>query len=156
MKHLRVLLALSVSGGIALPAFAQSAGISPKQAEVMKQLLATYEAKAKEEAADKKSKAGQFKPFSAQAGRELYLKRRTWQATDPTCSNCHTEDPAKPGTHSDTKKPIKPLAPSANPERFTDIAKVEKNFTEHCVDLLGRNCEAGEKGHLIAYLMSVK
>lgn len=46
--------------------------------------------------------------------------------------------------------------PSANPERFTDIEKIEKNFSEHCVDLLGRNREAREKGDYIAYMMSIK
>lgn len=154
MNKLHMLLA--VSGCVAFSAFAQGAGVTAKQTDVMKRLLATYEAKAKEDATDKKAKTSQFKPFSAEAGREFYLKRRTWQATDPTCSGCHTEDPTKEGKHTETKKPIKPLAPSANPERFTDIGKVEKNFSEHCVDLLGRNCEASEKGNYIAYMMSIK
>ena len=154
MKKLRILLALS--GCAVFSAFAQGTGVTAKQSEVLKQLLTTYEAKAKEEAMDKKSKANQFKPFSAEAGREQYLKRRTWQATDPTCSGCHTENPMKVGKHIETNKPIQPLAPAANPERFTDVAKVEKNFSVHCIDLLGRNCEAGEKGNFLTYLMSVK
>ena len=153
MKKLHVILALS--GCVALSSFAQG-GVTAKQSEVVKKTLAGYEAKAREDAALKKSKAGQFKSFTVEAGRDFYLKRRTWQTTDPTCSNCHTEDPMKAGKHSETGKPIKPLAPAANPERFTDTAKIEKSFSEHCVDLLGRNCEAAEKGNFLTYLMSVK
>ncbi len=153
MKKLQVLLALS--GCVAVSAFAQGAGITAKQSEVVKQLLTTYEAKAKEDS-QKKAKSAQFKAFTVEAGREFYLKRRTWQSSDPTCSNCHTEDPTKPGKHAETGKLIKPLAPAANPERFTDVAKIEKNFSEHCVDMMGRNCEAAEKGNFLTYLMSVK
>jgi hypothetical protein len=151
MKKTTLLLALA--GCIALPIHAE---ITVKQSDVMKKLLASYEAMAKEEAKGKKSSSGQFKPFTAELGREFYLKRRTWQTTDPTCSGCHTEDPKQEGKHIETKKPIKPLAPLVNPERFTDAEKVEKNFSEHCVDLLNRHCNASEKGNYITYMMSVK
>ena len=147
---------LAVTGCVAFSGLAHAAGVTAKQAEVMKQLLATYEAAAKEDGKGKKAKSNQFTPFTAEDGRKFYLMRRTWQSSDPTCSGCHTEDPTKEGKHIDTKKSIKPLAPSANPERFTDIEKIEKNFSEHCVDLLGRNCEAREKGNYIAYMMSIK
>ena len=60
------------------------------------------------------------------------------------------------GKHIVTKKPIKPLAPSANPERFSDVAKVEKNFEKHCLEIIGRDCTAQEKGNYIAYLLTVK
>lgn len=150
-------LLLALAGLIAAPAIAQTAGVTAKQTEVMKQLLVKYEAKAKEEAQDPKARGvTPYKAFTAEAGREFYLQRRTWQSHDYTCSGCHTNDPTKEGKHIDTKKPIKPLAPSANPERFTDVAKVEKNFTEHCMDLHERDCRAQEKGNFVAYLMSVK
>lgn len=131
--------------------------ISPKQTEVMNKLLVTYAEKAKIEAKEEKGRGTvSDKQFTAEAGRQIYLQRRTWQSHDYTCSGCHTEDPRKDGKHIDTKKPIKPLAPSANPERFTDIKKIEKNFEEHCKDLYERDCRAHEKGNFIAYLMSVK
>lgn len=153
MKKTCLLLALI--GFIALPVHAE--GISAKQSEALKQLLATYTAKAKEEAKEQKVKgATSDKPFSAEVGREFYLERRTWQSTDYTCSGCHTTDPTKEGKHIDTKKPIKPLAPSANPERFIDAQKVEKNFKGHCMDLHKRDCSAYEKGNFITYLMSIK
>lgn len=150
-------LMLALAGLIAMPAIAQTSGATPKQTEVMKKLLAKYEAKAKEELLDKSGKAtGSFTPFSAEVGREFYLKRRTWQSHDYTCSGCHTTDPAKEGKHIDTKKAVKPLAPAANPERFVDAEKVEKNFAEHCMDLYDRDCRPAEKGNFITYLMSVK
>lgn len=154
MKKSYLLLALAAF--VAFPVFAQGK-ISAKQTEVMNKLLATYAAKAK---AEFKEEAGRGavsdKPFTAEAGRQFYLVRRTWQSGDFTCSGCHTEDPTKEGRHIKAKTPIKPLAPSANPERFIDVQKVEANFTAHCMDLHERDCRAHEKGNLIAYLMSVK
>ncbi len=145
---------LTVAGLIASPVRAE---ITAKQTEVMKQLLAQYQEKAIEEAKNKKSKAAQSQTsFTVVAGREFYLQRRSWQENDFTCSGCHTEDPRKEGKHIETKKPIKPLAPSVNPERFTEVKKVEKNFTEHCYDLHDRDCRAYEKANFLTYLMSVK
>lgn len=152
MKKMFMLLA--TAGVIAFPVRAET---TAKQIEVMKQLLATYGETALAEAKNKKSKAAQSQTsFTVGAGREFYLQRRSWQENDFTCSGCHTEDPKKEGKHIETKKPIKPLAPSINPERFTDVKKVEKNFTEHCYDLHDRDCRAYEKGNFITYLMSVK
>lgn len=154
MKKSNVLLALA--GFIALPLYAQG-NISAKQSEVMNKLLASYSEKAKSEAKEEKGRgAVSDKPFTAEDGRKFYLVRRTWQSGDFTCSGCHTEDPRKEGKHIQTKAPIKPLAPSVNPQRFVDVQKVEANFTAHCMDLHERDCRAHEKGNFIAYLMSVK
>lgn len=150
-------IVLAVAGLMALPAFAQNAGLSAKQTDTMRSLLVKYEAKAKEEAKDKKGKViGPVAAFTAEAGREFYLKRRTWNAKDYTCSGCHTTDPKSEGKHIESKKAIAPLAPAVNPERFVDVAKVEKNFSEHCADLYDRDCRAEEKGNFVSYLMSVK
>ncbi len=129
--------------------------MTAKQKEVLDQLLDRY---AEQAVAEAKEYGEQIPDtnFSAEVGRELYVKRRSWSKMDPTCSNCHTDDPRNVGEHIETKKPIQPLAPAANPERFTDIDKVETNFTSHCMDLLDRDCEALEKGHFLTYLMSVK
>ena len=149
-------LLLALAGFIAFPVHAEG-NISAKQSEVMNKLLVTYAEKAKLEVKEQKGRgAVSDKPFTAKVGREFYLIRRTWQAGDFTCSGCHTDDPRKEGRHIETKLPIKPLAPSANPERFVDVQKVEANFTAHCMDLHERDCRAYEKGNFIAYLMSVK
>jgi hypothetical protein len=153
MKKMYLLSVLA--GFIAFPVHAQ--GITAQQTEVIKQLLATYAEKAKVEAKEKKVYGDiSDKPFSAEVGREFYLKRRTFQANDYTCSGCHTEDPKKEGKHIETKKPVKPLAPAVNPERFVNVQKVGKNFTDHCMNLHGRDCTAYEKGNFITYLMSIK
>lgn len=131
--------------------------ISAKQNEVLNKLLATYGEKAKQEVKDEKGRgAVSDKPFSAAKGREFYLARRTWQSRDYTCSGCHSEDPKAPGKHIETKKPIEPLAPVANPDRFINYEKIEANFRAHCMDLHERDCTAFEKGNFIAYLQSVK
>jgi hypothetical protein len=113
-------LLVALAGFIAFPVHAES-NISAKQTEVMNTLLMNYSEKAKLEVKEEKGRGTvSDKPFTAEAGRKFYLVRRTWQSGDFTCSGCHTVDPRKEGKHIQTKMPIKPLAPSANPERFTD------------------------------------
>lgn len=149
-------LVLALAGCIAFPVHAEGK-LSAKQSEVMNKLLVTYAEKARLEVKEEKGRGTvSDKPFTAEAGRKFYLLRRTWQSGDFTCSGCHTEDPRKEGRHIQTKAPLKPLAPSANPERFIDAQKVEANFTAHCMDLHERDCRAYEKGNFIAYLMSVR
>lgn len=73
-----------------------------------------------------------------------------------SCSTCHTTRPAQPGRHDKTGKTIAPLAPAANPERFTRTAKVDKWFRRNCNDVVGRECSAREKADLLAWLMTLK
>jgi hypothetical protein len=54
-----------------------------------------------------------------------------------------------------TGKDIAPLAPAANPKRFTDPAKVEKWFRRNCNDVLHRACTPQEQGDIVAYVRSV-
>lgn len=89
--------------------------------------------------------------FSADRGRALYERK----GKDWSCSSCHTADPRRAGEHAVTGKAIRPLAPSANPERFTDAAKVEKWFRRNCRDVLGRECTPLEKGDFITWLTSL-
>jgi hypothetical protein len=150
------LLLLTIAGMFAFPAHAEGS-ISESQLEVMNKLLVAYAEMAKVEFKEQKGRgAVSDKPFSSEVGRRFYLIRRTWQSHDFTCSGCHGTDPKQVGKHIDTHSSISPLAPSANPERFTDVDKVEVNFKAHCMDLHERDCTAYEKGNFIAYLMSVK
>ncbi|MDP2170646.1 MAG: DUF1924 domain-containing protein [Rhodocyclaceae bacterium] len=154
MKKFRFLPALI--GVIVFPVCAQGT-ISAQQIEVMDKLLAVYAVAAKIEVKEEKGRGNvSDKPFTVEEGRRFYLVRRTWQSSDFTCSGCHTEDPKKEGKHIKTRLPLKPLAPSANPERFINANIVEANFTSHCMDLHERDCTAFEKGNLITYLKSVK
>ena len=81
--------------------------------------------------------------FSANHGRE-------W-----SCASCHGAAPTRGGRHAGTGKPIAPLAPAANAERFTDAAKAEKWFRRNCNDVLGRECSAQEKADLLAWLITL-
>jgi cytochrome c peroxidase len=72
-----------------------------------------------------------------------------------SCASCHTANPKQPGQTRIGKR-IEPLAPAANPQRFTDAAKVEKWFRRNCQDVLQRECNAQEKGDFIAWLSQVK
>jgi len=86
-------------------------------------------------------------------GQQLFTSRhdREW-----SCSSCHGAVPTQAGKHASTGKPIAALAPAFNPERFADAAKTEKWFRRNCNDVLGRECSAGEKADVIAWLRTLK
>lgn len=113
------------------------------------ELLQQYGAQAKQESAA-------FTGFSADRGASFF---RTEHANSGgrqvSCSTCHTADPRNPGK-TRANKAIEPMAPIANPQRFTDAAKVEKWFGRNCKDVLERACTAQEKGDFIQYLVNVK
>lgn len=94
--------------------------------------------------------------LSASDGKAFYNREITVKGQQVACASCHTANPAATGKHIVTGKPIRPLAPSANPKRFADIEKVEKQFTDHCNDVIGTDCSAQEKGNFITYLLSVE
>jgi len=75
---------------------------------------------------------------------------------DWSCSSCHGALPVQAGKHAATGKPIGALAPAFNPERFTDAARTEKWFRRNCNDVVGRECSAGEKADVLAWLMTLK
>ena len=78
------------------------------------------------------------------------------QGGEWSCASCHTERPTQPGRHAKTDKEIQPLAPAANGERFTNVAKVDKWFRRNCNDTLNRLCSAQEKADVMAWLLSLK
>ena len=97
-----------------------------------------------------------FKGFMPDMGRNFFKREFTIKGKQVSCSSCHTDNPANTGKNIVTGKPIKPLSPVVEKSRFTDLDKIEKNFTDHCNDILGRDCTAQEKGDYIAYLLTVK
>ncbi|MDR2240282.1 MAG: DUF1924 domain-containing protein [Zoogloeaceae bacterium] len=108
------------------------------------QLLNTYAAEAARQTPG-------FQP-SAQRGAELYARRFTASEKMPACATCHTDSPLQAGRHAVTGKAIKPLAPRAEPARFTDPAKVEKWFRRNCSEVTGRECSAAEKADFIRFM----
>lgn len=94
-----------------------------------------------------------FAGFAAARGETLFRTR--WAGGDertPSCTSCHTDDPKAQGRNAKTGRPIDPMAVSVNPERFTDLDKVEKQFSRDCKSVLGRECTAMEKGDYITFM----
>jgi hypothetical protein len=99
--------------------------------------------------------------YTAQAGTAAQAARgqqffTSKHGKDWSCSSCHTATPTVQGKHASTGKTIGPLAPAFNPDRFTDAAKTEKWFRRNCNDVVGRECSAGEKADVLAWLMTLK
>ncbi|MGD0961233.1 MAG: DUF1924 domain-containing protein [Methylomonas sp.] len=94
-----------------------------------------------------------FSGFNADRGKQFF---KAQHGGDWSCSSCHTENPCNHGQHVVTHKPIEPLAPVSNPERFTNAAKIEKWFKRNCKDVVNRECSAEEKGDLLTFLLSQK
>lgn len=94
-----------------------------------------------------------FQGFSASRGEKFFKQK---QGGEWSCSSCHGGNPAASGKHAKTDKAIKPLAPAANAERFTDPKKVAKWFKRNCNDVLNRACTPQEKGDVLSYLLTVK
>jgi hypothetical protein len=92
------------------------------------------------------------KDFTAAHGEQFFRARHG----DMSCTSCHTDNTKAAGKHAQTGKLIEPLAPSANPKRLSDPAKVEKWFKRNCNDVLKRACTAQEKGDFVTYLLSIK
>lgn len=93
---------------------------------------------------------------SADRGKTLYTTERVGTGGERlACAACHTPDPRRAGK-TRAGKAIEPLAPAANPARFTDLAKTEKWFRRNCGDVLGRACTPAEKADFITYLMTIR
>ena len=69
------------------------------------------------------------------------------------CTSCHGADPRQLGRNAKTGRPIDPVAVSANPQRYTDTALVEKHFQRDCKSVMGRPCSAQESGDYITFMM---
>jgi Domain of unknown function (DUF1924) len=94
--------------------------------------------------------------FTVAAGERLWehevINPKTGQVR--RCALCHTTDLRKTGKHATTGKLIKPMAPSVNPERLSDKAKIEKWLARNCKWTLGRECTAQEKGDVLTMIRS--
>lgn len=93
-------------------------------------------------------------PFSAETGEALWKRSFTdaKSGKQRSCETCHGTDLRQIGKHAKTGKVIEPMAPSANPERLTQVKKIKKWLLRNCKWTLGRECTAQEKGDLLAFL----
>lgn len=113
------------------------------------ELLKQYEAQARTENAA-------FAGFSADRGAGFFKTERMHSdGQKVSCLTCHTADPRNQGK-TRASKVIEPMAPIANPQRFTDPAKVEKWFGRNCKEVLGRACSAAEKADFVAYMSEAR
>lgn len=132
------LLAAALLGGLAASL--------PAAAETPADFIARFDREARQENPN-------FKGFSAANGQAFFTAKH---GSEWSCSSCHSDNPTQPGRHAKTSKPIDALAPSANPQRFSSTAKVDKWFKRNCADVLGRACTAQEKGDVLTWLMNTK
>ena len=116
----------------------------------------TPEALLQEYGAEAKKADKSHKNFSGENGRKFFLaEQKDKKGETVSCATCHTKDPTKSGK-TRAGKVIEPMATSANKERFTDKAKVEKWFKRNCNDVYSRVCTPQEKGDFITFMTTVK
>jgi hypothetical protein len=107
------------------------------------------------------SPAQQLERWSAQAGAPGHAGRgrdffNARHGGEWSCASCHGNPPTQVGKHASTGKAIDPMAPMANPKAFTETAKVDKWLRRNCKDVLQRECSAGEKADVLAYLIALE
>jgi len=94
--------------------------------------------------------------FDAERGKTFWTTQHPAKPDDPfkarECGLCHGKDLSKVGKHVKTGKPIDPMAPSVNKERFTELKKIKKWFKRNCKWTIGRECTDQEKGDVLTYL----
>lgn len=94
-----------------------------------------------------------FAGFSAERGRALFHASFTTGKPDtPSCTTCHTENPAQPG-RTRAGKTVPPMALSAKADRYSDFAETEKWFGRNCDSVIGRACTPAEKGEFITFMI---
>ena len=86
--------------------------------------------------------------FSAESGKQFWYKDNNGRS----CTSCHTDSVLVKGRHERTGKIIEPMAPSINPERLTNIKKINKWFLRNCKWTIGRECTTREKGDVLLWL----
>jgi hypothetical protein len=92
---------------------------------------------------------------SPERGQAFFTQKRKGNLFE-SCADCHTAMPTARGRDQASEKTIPPLAPAANPKRFTDASRVENLFQVNCKDVVGRACTAQEKADVISWLISLK
>lgn len=86
--------------------------------------------------------------FSADSGKQFWYKDNDGRS----CTSCHTDSLLVKGRHERTGKIIEPMAPSVNPERLTEVKKINKWFLRNCKWTIGRECTTREKGDILLWL----
>ena len=113
----------------------------------MNQYMKTLESQAKQEDPS-------FTGFSANRGEKIYFSKHVGKrGKRVSCASCHTRNLTAQGENIFTGKRIKPLSPSANPNRFTKVKKVKKWLRRNFKDVYKRIGTAKEKGDVLTFMM---
>ncbi len=89
----------------------------------------------------------------ARAGQRIWLDTFiSSDGSERSCTTCHGNDLKQTGKHVRTKKLIKPMAPSVNPDRLSNTRNIRKWFKRNCKWTIGRECTAVEKANLLAFI----
>jgi hypothetical protein len=86
--------------------------------------------------------------FSARAGQATWFRDKDGRS----CTSCHSDSVFVKGRHERTGKVIEPMAPSVNPERYTDRKKINKWLLRNCKWTFKRECTIQEKGDVLLWL----
>jgi len=94
--------------------------------------------------------------FSEARGKMMWSEKhiRKKSGRQVSCATCHTTDLTRAGSHTRTGKKIDPMAPSINPTRLSDPAKIRKWFKRNCKWTIGRECTPQEKGDFLLFIQS--
>ncbi|MDD5406727.1 MAG: DUF1924 domain-containing protein [Sulfurovaceae bacterium] len=96
-----------------------------------------------------------FSDFDAKRGEKIFLSKHIGKrGTEVSCASCHSQNLTSAGKNPVTNKSIKPLAPSANPSRLTEVAEVQKWLKRNFNDVYKREGTAQEKGDVLYYIKS--
>ena len=115
----------------------------------------TVDAYIKQLAAEAKKDNPAFVSFSVQRGKEIYFSKHIGKrGKEVSCASCHTNNLRQSGENIFTGKKIKPLSPSVNPKRFTDVKKVKKWLRRNFKDVYKREGTAQEKGDVLLFMRS--
>ncbi|GAB1232739.1 DUF1924 domain-containing protein [Ferrigenium sp. UT4] len=132
---MRTILAMGCALGMMLSALAMA---SPASDELLKK----YQSEG----------AGMADPDK---GRQNWVREDVIDGEKMSCSTtCHNSDFAKEGKHHKTGKVIHPMSAKVNPERYTDVKKMEKWFKRNCNDTWGRDCTAQEKTDFLTFMLA--
>ncbi|WP_331775288.1 DUF1924 domain-containing protein [Sulfurospirillum sp. 1612] len=102
-----------------------------------------------------KAQESHFVDFDAKRGAEIFTSTHIGKrGTKMSCTSCHTIDLRQEGKNERTNKILKPLAPSANPERLTQVRDVKKWLRRNFNDVYNRVGTAKEKGDVLYYINS--
>ncbi len=101
-----------------------------------------------------KKENSEFMEFDAKRGEQLFFAKSSASGKEMSCTSCHKQDITQDGFSEKKNKKIKPLAPSVNQNRLTDVDEVQKWLKRNFNDVYAREGSAQEKGDVIMFINS--